>query len=49
MCKGVFKEHHRHTIAIAITKAKVKERDGGGVDAPWEEKVIATFMRYISD
>jgi hypothetical protein len=49
MCKALFEEHHWHTIAIAITKAKVKKRDGSGADAPWEEKAIAKFLHYIGD
>ncbi len=47
MCKAVLKEHHRHTIVIAIMKAKVEEMDGVGADATRKEKVIAN-CRVIS-
>jgi hypothetical protein len=49
MCKVVYKEHHRHMIAIAITKMKVMERDGGGADVPCNEKAIAILSHYIGD
>jgi hypothetical protein len=47
MCKVVFEEHHRHTITIAITRAK--EREGKGEDAPSKEKVMANLLQCIGD
>ncbi len=43
----VFEEHHRHTIAIGITRAK--ETEGGGADAPCQEKAIAVLAQYIGN
>jgi hypothetical protein len=47
MYKAVFKEQHQHTMAIAITRAKVRE--GGGADATCKEKAVAVLSCYIAD
>ena len=47
MCKVVFEEQHRHTIAIAIKKERTRE--GGGAEALREEKALAVLSRNIAN
>jgi hypothetical protein len=47
MCKVCFGEQHRHTIAIAIARAKVME--GGGVEAPCKNKAVLVLSCLIAN
>jgi hypothetical protein len=47
MCRVCFKEQHRHTIAIAIARAKVME--GSGAKAPCKEKAVAVLSCFIAN
>jgi hypothetical protein len=42
MCKVCFEEQHRHTIAIAIAKERMRE--GGVAEAPCKEKAVSVLL-----
>jgi hypothetical protein len=45
MCKVMFDEQHRHTIAIAIANERMWE--GGGADKLCKEKAIEVLSYFI--
>jgi hypothetical protein len=47
MCKVCFEEQHRHTIAITIMRAKVRE--GSGAKAPCKERAVVVLSCFITD
>ncbi len=48
-CKAVFEEQHRHTIAFALERIKIKENARGEAADPAPEKAIAVLSRYIGN
>jgi hypothetical protein len=42
-----FEEQHRHTIAIAIAKERMRE--GSVAEAPRKEKAVAVLLQFIVD
>ncbi len=45
--RSAFEEQHWHTIAITVAKERMRE--DGGVEAPCKEKAVAVLPQFIAD